>query len=264
MMINDYDSTPKARRQVVAQQLRTPVLPVQGTKVGHDVFGKDDSTLQGGGGGGGQGGGFDMKQAMQLYDGAKSFGGEGGGMESISKFFGGTPAAPQSTEASLGTDWGSKSFASEPTTWWDSLSNGFGGSGGAEAGSSGGFMDSIGSMFSGGGGAAAGSEGGASAAAGSNPYGWIAAALLSANVAHNKGVSPWSETLKGQGPGNYVDYYQGDQDGKQHGFMSKVLDKDGATGQATKGYTDLMTGDFSNSFKHNKQAVKDIFKLKFF
>jgi hypothetical protein len=123
-------------------------------------------------------------------------------------------------------------------------------------------------LFSGGspaaGGTAAGGEGGASAAASSNPYGWIAAALLSGQVMHNKGISNWGDTFKGQGTSNLVDYYQGNKDGKQHGVMSKVLDEDGATGNFTKAFTDFGTFDFSNGLKNTKDGFKNALKLKFF
>jgi hypothetical protein len=112
--------------------------------------------------------------------------------------------------------------------------------------------------------AAGGGGGGASAAASSNPYGWIAAALLSANVMHNKKISPWSESIKGQGADNLVDYFQGNKDGKQHGAMSKVLDEDGATGNFTKAFTDFGTFDFSNGLKNTKDGFKNALKLKFF
>jgi hypothetical protein len=108
-----------------------------------------------------------------------------------------------------------------------------------------------------------GGSGGSSALM-SNPYGWAAAILASANVMHNKDISPWSETIKGQAGGNLVDYYQGRKDGKEHGFMSKLMDADGATGQATKGITDFLELDFSNAFGNTKDSLKSLFKGKLF
>ena len=127
----------------------------------------------------------------------------------------------------------------------------FGGS--AAAGSSSGGLGSFGGGLGGGG-------SGGSAAAGSNPYGWIAAALLSANVAHNKGISPWSDAIKGKGPGNWIDYYQGKQDGKDHGLGSKIFKEGGAVGEAAKAYTDFGSLDFKNGLKHSLKSIKNIFK----
>jgi hypothetical protein len=91
-----------------------------------------------------------------------------------------------------------------------------------------------------------------------------AAALLGAQVAHNKGISNWGDTAKGQLLSNTVDYYQGSQDGKEHGFMSKILDPDGATGQLSKSATDFATLDFSNGLKGMEDGLKSLFKLKLF
>jgi hypothetical protein len=119
-------------------------------------------------------------------------------------------------------------------------------------------------LFSGGspaaGGTAAGGEGGASAAASSNPYGWIAAALLSANVAHNKGISSWNENLKGHLAGNSLDYYQRGN----HGIGSKIFDGDGTVGQTAKGFTDFMSLDPKNGIENTLGGVKSFFKGKLF
>jgi hypothetical protein len=112
-------------------------------------------------------------------------------------------------------------------------------------------------LFSGGEGAAGG---GSSMTAAAAPV----AMVLAANTAHNKGISPWHETLKGRLAGNTIDYYQGKQDGKEHGFMSKVLDDDGAFGNFAKSATDFAELDFSNSFDNAKTGLKNLFKLKLF
>lgn len=81
---------------------------------------------------------------------------------------------------------------------------------GGGAGGSGGLSGLFGGGAAGGTGAATGgsSAGGAGASAlASNPVGWIAAAALGQNVAHNKGISSWQAGLKGQGGANIGDYY---------------------------------------------------------
>jgi hypothetical protein len=98
-----------------------------------------------------------------------------------------------------------------------------------------------------------------------NPAVAVPAAIIAgANVMHNKDISSWGDTLKGKGGANLVDYYQGKKDGKEHGFMSKVLDPDGATGQLTKSLTDFGSLDFSNGFKGVEDGLKSLFKLKLF
>ena len=95
----------------------------------------------------------------------------------------------------------------------------------------------------------------------SNPWAAGAAAILgSANVMHNKDISPWSDSIKGKSGGNLVDYYQ---DG-DHGLFSKLMDADGATGQGTKGITDFLELDFSNAFGNTKDSLKSLFKGKLF
>jgi hypothetical protein len=111
-------------------------------------------------------------------------------------------------------------------------------------------------LFSGGEGATGGS--GMSAAAAP------VAAVLALNTAHNKGISNWGDAPKGKFSGNMLDYYQGDQDGKEHGFMSKIFDPDGATGQLSKSATDFLTLDFSNGLDSAKDGLKNLFKLKLF
>ena len=125
-----------------------------------------------------------------------------------------------------------------------------------------------------GGGAAAGSgaaAGGAGGAAGgmgsalmSNPWTAIAAAIIGgANYLDNKDISSWSDTLKGKAGGNMLDYYGGRDDGKTHGLIGKLHDKDRAPGQMTKAMTDLSELDFGNAFKNAKDGIKSIFKLRF-
>lgn len=91
---------------------------------------------------------------------------------------------------------------------------GFGGIGSlaAPAGGAGATTGGLGSGAAGGlslGGGAAG--GGGSSAAGSalasNPVGWIVAAALAQNVAHNKGISSWQAGLKGQAGGNIGSHF---------------------------------------------------------
>lgn len=124
---------------------------------------------------------------------------------------------------------------------------------------------STGLSYGGGAAAAGGAGAGGGAALLSNPLTAAAAAVLgSANYLHNKGISSWSDTLKGKAPGNIVDYFQGRQDGKEHGFMSKVLDKDTAHGKFAKSFTDLATLDFGNAFKGATGGLKDLFSFKWF
>ena len=160
-----------------------------------------------------------------------------------------------------------------------------GGGGGSAAGAGGtGFglgqplvSGGIGSAsFAGGGaaagsGAAAGGAGAGGAAAGgmgsalmSNPWTAIAAAIIGgANYLDNKDISSWSDTLKGKAGGNMLDYYGGRDDGKTHGLIGKLHDKDRAPGQMTKAMTDLSELDFGNAFKNAKDGIKSIFKLRF-
>lgn len=109
--------------------------------------------------------------------------------------------------------------------------NMFSGGGAAGGASGGGGMGGLSGMFGGGGaasggaassgaaagGAAGGSSGGAGASAlASNPIGWIAAAALAQNVAHNKGIASWQSALKGQAGGNigshFMDQWGVDED----------------------------------------------------
>ena len=120
-------------------------------------------------------------------------------------------------------------------------------------------------------GAAAGGAGAGGAAAGgmgsalmSNPWTAIAAAIIGgANYLDNKDISSWSDTLKGKAGGNMLDYYGGRDDGKTHGLIGKLHDKDRAPGQMTKAMTDLSELDFGNAFKNAKDGIKSIFKLRF-
>lgn len=170
------------------------------------------------------------------------------------------PAGSASAGGGLGTGAGQgfESFgaggANGGTLGYDM--NGFMGAGTPAAESSPSWYSSL---FNGGG-TAAGGQGGASSAAMSNPYGWAAAILGSANIMHNKGISPWNETIKGKAGGNLVDYYQNGR----HGIGSKLLDKDGATGKATKGITDFLELDFGNALSNTGDSLKNLFKLKLF
>ena len=174
----------------------------------------------------------------------KSIFGSGGGMpESGGQSFGGGNSVyggidiPTSSASSLDMP-ASTASSSSGTPWYS------------------GFTD----MFSGGAGGAGGGEGAGQAAMMNPAVAIPTAVLLSANVAHNKGISPWNETLKGQMPGNLADYYgEGN-----HGFMSKVLDKDGTVGQTFKGFTDFSTLDPKNALKNTFGGVKSAFKGKLF
>ena len=113
-------------------------------------------------------------------------------------------------------------------------------------------------------GAAAGGAGGMGSALMSNPWTAIAAAIIGgANYLDNKDISSWSDTLKGKAGGNMLDYYGGRDDGKTHGLIGKLHDKDRAPGQMTKAMTDLSELDFGNAFKNAKDGIKSIFKLRF-
>ena len=98
----------------------------------------------------------------------------------------------------------------------------------------------------------------------SNPWTAIAAAIIGgANYLDNKDISSWSDTLKGKAGGNMLDYYGGRDDGKTHGLIGKLHDKDRAPGQMTKAMTDLSELDFGNAYKNAKDGIKSIFKLRF-
>lgn len=78
--------------------------------------------------------------------------------------------------------------------------------GGAGVGAGGLGSSALGGASLGGGGA----SGGASAASGlasAGPVGWIAAAALAQNIAHNKGISSWQAGLKGQGGVNIGEHF---------------------------------------------------------
>jgi hypothetical protein len=114
------------------------------------------------------------------------------------------------------------------------------------------------------GGAASGAGGSMGSALMSNPWTAIAAAIIGgANYLDNKDISSWSDTLKGKAGGNMLDYYGGRDDGKTHGLIGKLHDKDRAPGQMTKAMTDLSELDFGNAFKNAKDGIKSIFKLRF-
>lgn len=73
---------------------------------------------------------------------------------------------------------------------------GGGGAAGATGGATGATTAATGGAAAGGSAAGGASGAGASALA-SNPVGWIIAAGLAQNVAHNKGISSWGDALKG-------------------------------------------------------------------
>ncbi len=123
-------------------------------------------------------------------------------------------------------------------------------------------------------GSAGAASAGSSAAAGgassgygalmSNPWTAAAAAIIGhANYNHNKGISSWSDSLKGKAGGNMLDYYGGAKDGKNHGVIGKVFDKDRSVGKTAKSFTDLSELDFKNAWKNGIGGIKDAFKLKF-
>lgn len=141
----------------------------------------------------------------------------------------------------------------------------------AGMGASAGSLPSAASMGFGGGAAAGGSAAGgaggsAMGAAFSNPVTGLAA-LIAGNVIYqnNKGISSYSDTLKGRAGGNTLDYYGGRDDGKTHGgILGKIADQDGATGQSLKGITDFSELDFKNGIKNSLDAAKSALKFKFF
>lgn len=116
--------------------------------------------------------------------------------------------------------------------------NMFSGGGAAGGASGGGGMGGLTSMFGGGGAAsggaassgAAGGSGasGATSALASNPIGWIAAAALAQNVAHNKGIASWQSALKGQAGAAAGDHFMLDQWGMDEG--DALYDVAGALG----------------------------------
>lgn len=99
----------------------------------------------------------------------------------------------------------------------------------------------------------------------SNPF-TAMAAVIAGSVIHdnNKGIASYKDSLLGQAGGKKLDYYGGRNDGKTHGFIGKIVDQDGATGQSMKGITDFSELDFKNGFKNSLQSVKSLFKGKLF
>lgn len=137
-------------------------------------------------------------------------------------------------------------------------------SGGVGSASFAGGGAAAGSGAAAGGAGAGGAAGGMGSALMSNPWTAIAAAIIGgANYLDNKDISSWSDTLKGKAGGNMLDYYGGRDDGKTHGLIGKLHDKDRAPGQMTKAMTDLSELDFGNAFKNAKDGIKSIFKLRF-
>jgi hypothetical protein len=96
--------------------------------------------------------------------------------------------------------------------------SGLTGLGGGSTGA-GGAASGLGSASGAGAASAASSGGSAASGAGSalasNPVGWIIAAALAQNVAHNKGISSWQAGLKGQAGANIGDYYMKDKWGME-------------------------------------------------
>lgn len=220
-----------SRREIIAQQLRTPISS-PGYMVRHSPidFGTGSSSQSGGGGQGGGQGGITPENWGNLWD---------MGATGYDKLFGADAVVPASTEQTYGDF---------------TIPAGTGGEFNAPAAEGGGWMDSVSGTFGQGGGE------GASGSLMSNPYGLAALIIGSANVMHNKGISPWSETLKGKAGGNLVDYYQ---DGG-HGIGSKILDKDGATGRGTKGLTDFLELDFSNALRNSGKSLENLFRGRLF
>lgn len=107
-------------------------------------------------------------------------------------------------------------------------------SGGAGATSGGLGSSALSGLSLGGGGTAGGGSaaGGATSALASNPVGWIAAAALAQNVAHNKGIASWQSALKGQAGGNIGSHFL-DQWGV--GEDSKIRDVAGVLGWEKSG-----------------------------
>lgn len=144
---------------------------------------------------------------------------------------------------------------------------GGGGAGGGTAASATGTGASTGAATTAstaaGGGSAMG--GGAGAALMSNPFTAMAAVIAGSAIHdNNKGISSYKESLLGQAGGKKLDYYGGRNDGKTHGFLGKIVDQDGATGQSMKGITDFSELDFKNGFKNSLQSVKSLLKGKLF
>lgn len=179
--------------------------------------------------------------------------------------YGGATGLMSGTAAGSGAGWAGLGSASAGMT--------YGGATGA-ATASGASMSGMGlggasAGMTYGGGAAAGGAAGGGAASGmggalmSNPWTAIAAAIIGgANYLDNKDISSWGDTLKGKAGGNMLDYYGGRKDGKTHGLLGKVFDKDGSTGQQSKAITDLSEGDFGNALSNQKDAIKSLFKGK--
>ncbi|AGF91142.1 hypothetical protein SXHG_00120 [Synechococcus phage MRHenn-2013a] len=150
-----------------------------------------------------------------------------------------------------------------------------GGSGGSGGGMFGGLLGGGGGSAGAAGGATGGSAGGATGGAAggaaggggfgamfSNPWTALAAAIAgTANYQHNKGISSWSDTLKGKAGGEMLDYYGGRADGKTHGLLGKIADQDKSVGKSLKGFTDLSELDFKNAFKNGGDAIKELFKF---
>ncbi|UMO76450.1 hypothetical protein DNAM_220 [Pseudomonas phage BroderSalsa] len=142
------------------------------------------------------------------------------------------------------------------------------GSGGASTGAAAAAPGGSGAAAGGTGAAAGGSSAaGGSAAAGlmSNPFTAMAAAIVGNTIyQNNKGITSYKEAALGQAGGKTLDYYGGRKDGKTHGFMGKIADKDGAHGQWLKSVTDLSELDFSNAWKNHWKSTKSTLKGKLF
>lgn len=111
------------------------------------------------------------------------------------KTYGGSTAA--NTAAMGGEGIAANSHWSNYYPAFDSAAATTGGTTAAGTGAAG-----TGSAAAGGGGSAA-----TGTALGSNPVGWIAAMILAQNVAHNKGISSWQDSAKGQGGAETGDHF---------------------------------------------------------
>lgn len=109
----------------------------------------------------------------------------GGGLGGIMQMFGGETAATGATTSA---------------TTGGGLTTG-----GATAGIGGGTTAAAGGGAAGGSAAGGGASGGTALA--STPVGWVVAAAIAQNVAHNKGISSWADAIKGQGGRNIGEHF---------------------------------------------------------
>lgn len=164
---------------------------------------------------------MDPMQMLDMYQQLSGAGGTGGGATLGTASGGGMGATGLGSV--MGSSLGGTAGAGSTAASGGMGSMGLGSIMGGGSGAMGGLGSSAvqgsslgGSVLGGGGGAAAGGgSSGAGAALASNPVGWIVAAALAQNVAHNKGVSSWQAGLKGQAGMNIGDYYMKDKWGME-------------------------------------------------